>query len=211
MMATAYNPLTMRHYFKSRLPDPSSLGESRWFRMLGPAVHHPGLWHLSRRSVAGGLAAGLFCGLLPAPFQMISAALVALAFHWNLPLAVFVTLYTNPVTFVPLYLVGLAFGLALFKLFGWSTSILDPATGGHAGLLSLSGFPPPPDFQFSSPLDSFVSLGQWMLGLGWPLVVGVLALATSLAVIGYALVWFGWPILVRRNRRRRLERRQTKS
>ena len=205
-MARAYNLDTMRQYFKSRLPDANSLNESRWFRMLGPAVHHPGLWHLSRRSVAGGLAAGLFCGLLPAPFQMLSAGLAALVFHWNLPLAVFVTLYTNPVTFVPLYLVALALGLALFQLFGWTSqaAAVDHRT------LSVAGFPPPPDFSFTAPLDSLVALAQWMLGLGWPLVVGVLSLATLLAVAGYALVWFGWPVLVKRQRRRRQARRQTR-
>ena len=205
-MARAYNLDTMRQYFKSRLPDANSLNESRWFRMLGPAVHHPGLWHLSRRSVAGGLAAGLFCGLLPAPFQMLSAGLAALVFHWNLPLAVFVTLYTNPVTFVPLYLVALALGLALFQLFGWTSqaAAVDHRT------LSVAGFPPPPDFSFTAPLDSLLALAQWMLGLGWPLVVGVLSLATLLAVAGYALVWFGWPVLVKRQRRRRQARRQTR-
>lgn len=205
-MARAYNLDTMRQYFKSRLPDANSLNESRWFRMLGPAVHHPGLWHLSRRSVAGGLAAGLFCGLLPAPFQMLSAGLAALVFHWNLPLAVFVTLYTNPVTFVPLYLVALALGLVLFQLFGWTSqaAAVDHRT------LSVAGFPPPPDFSFTAPLDSLVALAQWMLGLGWPLVVGVLSLATLLAVAGYALVWFGWPVLVKRQRRRRQARRQTR-
>ena len=205
-MARAYNLDTMRQYFKSRLPDANSLNESRWFRMLGPAVHHPGLWHLSRRSVAGGLAAGLFCGLLPAPFQMLSAGLAALVFHWNLPLAVFVTLYTNPVTFVPLYLVALALGLALFQLFGWTSqaAAVDHRT------LSVAGFPPPPDFSFTAPLDSLLALAQWMLGLGWPLVVGVLSLATLLAVAGYALVWCGWPVLVKRQRRRRQARRQTR-
>ena len=194
----------MRQYFKSRLPDANSLNESRWFRMLGPAVHHPGLWHLSRRSVAGGVATGLFCGLLPAPFQMLSAALAALVFHWNLPLAVFVTLYTNPITFVPLYLVGLALGLVLFQLLGWTnqTAAVDHST------LSVAGFPPPPDFSFTAPVDSLVALAQWMLGLGWPLVVGVLSLATLLALAGYALVWFGWPVLVKRQRRRRQARRQ---
>ncbi len=209
-MARAYNLDTMRQYFKSRLPDPSSLNENRWFRMLGPAIHHPGLWHLSRRSVAGGLAAGLFCGLLPAPFQMLSAALAALVFHWNLPLAVFVTLYTNPITFVPLYLVSLALGLAMFRLLGWST----PPTGQPANVtlnsLSVAGFPPPPDFSFTAPVDSLVALGQWMLGLGWPLVLGVLSLGTLLAVAGYALVWFAWPILVKRQRRQRLTRRQSR-
>jgi uncharacterized protein (DUF2062 family) len=205
-MARAYNLGTMRQYFKSRLPDANSLNQSRWFRMLGPAVHHPGLWHLSRRSVAGGLAAGLFCGLLPAPFQMLSAALAALVFHWNLPLAVFVTLYTNPVTFVPLYLVSLALGLVLFQLFGWTSqaAAVDHST------LSVAGFPPPPDFSFTAPVDSLVALAQWMLGLGWPLVVGVLSLATLLALAGYALVWFGWPVLVKRQRRRRQARRQSR-
>ncbi|MEN9829637.1 MAG: hypothetical protein RLZZ409_375 [Pseudomonadota bacterium] len=210
-MPRAYNLGTMRQYFKSRLPDASSLNENRWFRMLGPAVHHPGLWHLSRRSVAGGLAAGLFCGLLPAPFQMLSAALAALVFHWNLPLAVFVTLYTNPITFVPLYLVSLALGLAIFRLFGWSI----PTTGAtaHADPMSLSvaGFPPPPDFSFTTPVESLVALGQWMLGLGWPLVVGVLSLGTLLAVSGYALVWMVWPVVVKRHRRKRLARRRSRS
>ncbi|MFZ9161180.1 MAG: DUF2062 domain-containing protein [Burkholderiaceae bacterium] len=210
MVTRAYNPTTMRQYFKSRLPDPDTLNQNRWFRMLGPAVHHPGVWRLSRRSVAGGLAAGLFCGLLPAPFQMLSAGLAALVFHWNLPLAVFVTLYTNPVTFVPLYLVSLALGLALFRLFGWSSQPPGSASAVDHGTLSVAGFPPPPDFSFTSPIDSLMALGQWMLGLGWPLVVGVLSLATLLAVAGYALVWFAWPLLVRRQRRQRLSRRQTR-
>ena len=210
-MARAYNLDTMRQYFKSRLPDASSLNENRWFRMLGPAIHHPGLWHLNRRSVAGGLAAGLFCGLLPAPFQMLSAALAALVFHWNLPLAVFVTLYTNPITFVPLYLVGLALGLALFRLFGWTTSVTDLTSGHGDGVLSLAGFPHPPDCSFASPIDSFMALGQWMLGLGWPLVLGVFALGVMLAVIGYALVWVTWPVLVKRSRRKRLASRQPRA
>ena len=201
----------MRQYFKSRLPDASSLHENRWFRMLGPAVHHPGLWHLSRRSVAGGLAAGLFCGLLPAPFQMLSAALAALVFHWNLPLAVFVTLYTNPITFVPLYLVSLALGLAIFERLGWSIPTTGATASGDSMSLSVAGFPPPPDFSFTTPVESLVALGQWMLGLGWPLVVGVLSLGPLLAVSGYALVWMVWPAVVKRHRRNRLARRRSRS
>ncbi len=187
----------MRKFIKARLPDQNSLGQARWFRWFGPALHHPGLWRLNRRSVAGGAFAGLFCGLLPAPFQMLSAALLALVFHWNLPLAVFVTFYTNPVTFVPLYLMSLWIGLWIFSVFGWPVGESTATT---------SSFPPPPDFALSAPVESLLALANWMLGLGWPLVVGVLALAMGLGLLGYLLVWSVWPMMVHRARRRRLQR-----
>jgi hypothetical protein len=73
-------------------------------------VHHPNLWHLHRRSVAGGVAVGLFCGLIPGPFQMITAMLFAVSLRVNLPLAVVVTTYSNPFTIVPLYFLAYELG-----------------------------------------------------------------------------------------------------
>jgi uncharacterized protein (DUF2062 family) len=128
---------------------------------------------------------------------MLSAALLALVFHWNLPLAVFVTFYTNPVTFVPLYLMSLWIGLWIFSVFGWPVGESTATT---------SSFPPPPDFALSAPVESLLALANWMLGLGWPLVVGVLALALGLGLLGYLLVWSVWPMMVHRARRRRLQR-----
>jgi uncharacterized protein (DUF2062 family) len=63
------------------------------------------LWHLHRRSVAGGFAVGMFAGLVPGsnPVQFAVAALMAIGFKVNLPIAVIVTLYSNPLTIVPLY------------------------------------------------------------------------------------------------------------
>ena len=81
---------------------------------FGGWLHHPNLWHLNRRSVPGAVAIGLFCGLIPGPLQMIGALLLAIPLRKNLPVALLLTLYTNPLTIVPLYV--LAYGYGQFLL-----------------------------------------------------------------------------------------------
>jgi uncharacterized protein (DUF2062 family) len=48
----------------------------------------------------------MFCGLIPGPLQMLGAAICAVVFRVNLPLAMLTTVYTNPFTIVPLYVVA---------------------------------------------------------------------------------------------------------
>ena len=48
------------------LPAPDTLAQNRWLRWLGPALHHPRLWHMSRRGIALGAAIGVFFGYYPA-------------------------------------------------------------------------------------------------------------------------------------------------
>lgn len=178
-----------RKLLKRILPDQAVLEQNRYIRLFGPWLLHPAVWTLHRRSVAGGVAAGLFCGLFPAPFQMLGAAIASLIFHWNLPVAVFTTLYTNPFTFIPLYLVALKIGISLLNA-------IVPAKHTAEGI-TLEAFPAPPDFSWSAPADSFIELGQWILGMGWPLAVGVVVLATLLAVSGYVITRLGWNLWVR--------------
>ena len=188
-----------KKYLKRILPDQATLERNKLLRCLGPWVLHPAVWTLHRRSVAGGVAAGLFCGLFPAPFQMLGAAIASFLFHWNLPVAVFTTLYTNPITFIPLYLLALKIGIVLLN------AILPAAHSN--GEIHAAAFPPPPDFNWTTPADSFIALGQCGLGMGWPLVIGVFTLATLLAIIGYIVTRIGWNIWVRievaQRRRRR--------
>ena len=187
-----------RKFLHRILPDQSKLEQSRVLRALGPWVLHPAVWTLHRRSVAGGVAAGLFCGLFPAPFQMFGAALFSFLFHWNLPVAVLMTFYTNPITFIPLYVLALQLGIGLLNLVLPSQESQGSAT---------ESFPPPPDFDFSQPIGSFTQLGEWALGMGWPLVVGVFTLAFSLGVTGYLVtrlgwnLWVRWEVIQRRKRR----------
>lgn len=162
----------MRKHLKRHLPDHQTIAENRWLRPFATTLLHPRLWHLNRHSAAGAVAAGLFCGLIPGPFQMLGAALCAVLFRVNLPLALLVTLYTNPLTIVPLYLVAYQLGAGL--------------TGTH------DGFAPPPEWAGGAWLSWLEALLAWMVHLGQPLAVGLLALASLLAVVGYLGVKAAW-------------------
>src|SRR5512138_1588145 len=80
----------------------SSPAVQRYF----PALADPDLWHLNRRSCARAVAVGLFCGLIPGPLQVPGAIVACLVIRAQFPLAVVTTLYTNPLTIVPLYVVA---------------------------------------------------------------------------------------------------------
>lgn len=178
----------MRKHLKRYLPDHQTVQENRWLRQLGPQITHPRLWHLNRHSVAGGLAAGLFCGLIPGPFQMFFAALAAILFRVNLPIAMVTTLYTNPFTLVPLYLLAYQIG-----------SIFVPQEG---------SFVAPPEFTLAGLPQWTHAMGVWVLGLGKPLGVGLVILATLLAVAGYFAMRLAWRIyLVRTWKNRRASRK----
>lgn len=70
---------------------------------MGEWLKDPNLWHMNRRSVASGIAIGLFCAFIPAPGQIPLAALLAFLLRGNLPLAVVVTWVSNPFTYLPLF------------------------------------------------------------------------------------------------------------
>jgi uncharacterized protein (DUF2062 family) len=178
-----------RKYFKRLMPSVEKVREVRALGVFGDALFHPALWHLNRRSAAGGVAAGLFCGLIPGPLQMIGAGIAAVLFRVNLPVALVTTLYTNPITIVPLYLVAYQLG-----------SLVLGAAGGPPPA-------PPPDWIWTQPMLSLELLGQWTIGLGPRLALGVLLLACLLAIGGYVAVRVLWSMYLRRawvvRRRRR--------
>lgn len=122
---------------------------------------------------------GLFCGLIPGPLQMLGAGIVSLFARVNLPLALLFTLYTNPLTIVPLY-------WAAYKM-------------GRFLLGNGSSFQPnlPPDWTLTEPIASLQALIHWMLSLGAPLALGLVVLASSLALLGYIGVRVGWSLYLR--------------
>jgi uncharacterized protein (DUF2062 family) len=163
----------MRKYLRKYLPDREVIRENRWLAPFQNTLLHPRLWHLNRHSAAGAVAAGLFCGLIPGPFQMLGAAICAVVFRVNLPLALFATLYTNPFTIVPLYFVAYALGRL--------------ALGGAGG-----EFIAPPDWGSEGMLAWFRALLDWMIGMGRPLALGLALLAGALAFLGYVSVRVVW-------------------
>ena len=174
----------MRRTLKKYLPDPETIRRNPWLRPFAGSLLHPRLWHLNRHSAAGAVAAGLFCGLIPGPLQMIGAAVCALIFRVNLPLALFTTLYTNPFTIVPLYVIAYQIGRAL------------TADRGN--------FVAPPEFSATAFVGWTEAMQAWMLNAAMPLGIGLIVLATGLAVAGYMATKAAWRIyLIRAGHRRR--------
>lgn len=174
----------MRHHIRKFLPDHEAIRANRWLRPFENTLLHPRLWDLNRHSAAGAVAAGMFCGLIPGPLQMLGAAICAVVFRVNLPLAMLTTVYTNPFTIVPLYVVAYAIGQWVL-----------PGKG--------QGFTPPPDWGGDGFTDWIGMLIDWMAGLGAPLAIGLLLLAGGLALAGYFLVKLAWRIYLVRAWRRR--------
>lgn len=134
--------------------------------------------------MAGGVALGLFCGLVPGPLQMLSAALLAVWLRVNLPVALFTTLYTNPFTIVPLYLFAYEIGM-------W-------VSGSSNG--TVHHIPAFPAVHWH---DWYASVWEWLLELGKPLLIGLPLLACGLALVGYAAVRLAWRAAVVLKWRRR--------
>ena len=180
-----------RKLFRRFLPSHDSIRENPYVARLGPWLQHHNLWHLHRRSVAGGVAVGMFAGLIPGsnPVQFLAAALLAVGFKVNLPIAVVVTLYSNPFTIVPLYF--LAFKLGTLVFWRGNGNLPDMALA-----LEGKGF-----------REWIPAAFEWIASVGKPLLVGLPLLALILAVLGYVLVDAAWKLQVRLEWRRRQLRR----
>jgi hypothetical protein len=181
-----------RKFFRKYLPDAATVRANKYVALFGSLLRHPNLWHLNRDSVAGAVAIGLFSGLVPGPLQMLTALVLAVPLRRNLPVALLTTLYTNPFTIVPLYVLAYGYGNLLL--------------GGSAGALPVEPFV----MNWSDWGGSLRALAAWMLELGKPLLVGLIALALTFAAAGYALVqvaWRAYVVLAWRARKRRREPR----
>lgn len=95
------------------LPDPHKIVESRAIRWMGPLFSDPNLFHINRTSISASFFIGLFCAFLPVPGQTVIAALLALTFRTNLPLAIALIWISNPLTIVPMFLFSYGVGILL--------------------------------------------------------------------------------------------------
>lgn len=169
-----------KHIFRRLFPDPERVREHKSLRFLGSLLHAPNLWHLNRRSVAGGFAAGLFMAFLPVPFQMVLAAIAAIALRVNLPIAVALVWLSNPLTMPPIFFFAYKVGTLVLG------SRVTRAPTFH---LSLQWF------------------GDEFLEIWKPLLVGSLLFSVGASVLGYVGIRLFWRAnVVHRWKRRRLRR-----
>ncbi len=172
----------MKQRLARLLPDAERIRQNRWLRWIGPALHRPQLWRITRRGVALGVALGVFFGLLVPIAQIPLSAAAAVALRANIPTAVASTLVTNPVTFAPIYYAAYHLGAMLI---GDDGSQLD----------------------FGNVQTAPAETG-WMAriaALGKPLLLGLLILACSMGALAYLLVSGLWRLKIAfawRHRRR---------
>jgi uncharacterized protein len=178
----------MKRYLRDKLPRPESITGNKYLQWLAPWLGHPRLWHMHRRGVATGVAIGLVTGLIPGPIQILLAVLIAIPLRANILAAAAATLYTNPLTFIPLYILAYSIGTVV--------------TGEKMRDIT------PPEFTFS--LTEFwrivPDMFNWFISLGPTLLIGLAIQCTVFAIIGYLgtmLIWRCTVSKMWKNRQRR--------
>lgn len=166
---------------KSRLHERlRELARVERYRVLRPFQHRfksQSLWALNRNTVSRGVAVGFFFAILTPVAQFLLALIAAMLLRAHPIVAVTSTLITNPFTLPFIYYYAYQIGSVLTgqNASGADVRISEEAAA-HA--LEVTGWIP--------------TLMSWFQSVGWPLIVGVLTLALTLAVAGYLLVQTLW-------------------
>ena len=108
--------MSLRNLLKRYIPKREHISKQGGIHLLSDYLHDPNIWHIHRRSSAGGAAIGMFCAFIPFPIQTISSAALAILLRMNLPIAVFFSLFSNPLTIPPLFLFSYQLGSKILGL-----------------------------------------------------------------------------------------------
>lgn len=196
-----------RNYLKRFFPTPENIKNHPALRAFEHMLHDPNLFHLNRHSVSVAFFWGLLIAIIPVPGQMPLAALAALMFRCNLPIAVALAWVSNPIT-TPFILV-LSYQLGAFIL---QTDPLDASS-----TLSLEYLTQSASYLWAELWDGhFISSWDWLmnsLGHIWkPLALGLLVFAILSGVLGYFAmqIWWRWHV-VRAWQKRKKKRLAQKS
>lgn len=100
-MKRKYLRLVRKAYRYLRHP---RIRERPWLVALTKPIFDRDLWNPCRHTVAGALSIGLFCAMLPIPFQMLFAALASMRARVNIPISMATCWVSNPFTQVAIWL-----------------------------------------------------------------------------------------------------------
>ena len=170
----------MRAHIRRWLPSPDELKSKRGLRWLKPLLERRWLWHLDRRRVAAGAAIGVFFGFLIPIGQIPLSAVGAFAFRANLPVAAVCTLVSNPLTYVPIYILAYKTGSALLG---------DEPSARHVRAIERA-------------VEKPEKLWKKLAAIGKPLAVGFVVFAVVGATVTWLAVNWIWILAVRLRRAR---------
>ena len=108
--------MAFRNLFKRYIQHKESIASNSIIRLFDEYLHDPNIWHIHRRSSAGGAAIGVFCAFIPIPIQTLSAAALAILFRMNLPIAILFSFLANPITVPFIFFYSYKLGSILFGL-----------------------------------------------------------------------------------------------
>jgi uncharacterized protein (DUF2062 family) len=169
---------------RRNLPTRESMEGNRLLRPVAHRVLAPELWRFTRRSVPRGVALGMVAGFLFPVAQIAIAAVFALPFRANVPVAALTTFITNPLTTPLLWFVAYRIGAWLMRTNVpiVSQPVQDAATGW---------------------LQWATGCLHWLWDQGPAFGVGLLVLTGLASVLGYALSALGWRLWIARKWRHR--------
>ena len=160
-----------RKFFKKISPDPRQLSKHKSLRWLDDLMHRHDIWSFKRSVIAKAVAIGIFCGMIPMPFQMLLAAFLAYRLSANLPISVALVWISNPLTMPAIYFFQ-------YKL----------------GSLIMGDHVHKPAFELS------IEWFYHQIGNIWqPFLLGAFICALVGALVGYVLVNRFWVWQVRKN------------
>lgn len=163
----------LSRWWHANAPTRDSLENNRFLAPVAHRVLEPSLWRFTRRSVPRGVALGLLVGilLLIPGIQIAGAALLALPFRANIPLAAAMTFLSNPAT-TPLIL-----WLSVY-IGNWMLGRTADASG------------------FMALVHEHASIRQWFAWLfseaAPAMLFGLSIISVGVAVIGYFLADWVW-------------------
>ena len=155
-------PLHWTERWRASVPTRDALAANPWLKPIAHRVLDPKLWRMHHEAVARGAAIGVFWAFAVPVAQILIAAAHSVWWRGNIPVAVGVTLITNPLT------IGFWLWLAY-----------------KAGGMVLSAPPPIRPAEGSGIMDYITSIGApAILGMGMFAVGGALT-----AYVGVKVVW----------------------
>lgn len=160
-----FSLIPMKKQFKKITPSQTSLEKHKVLKPIAHWLGNPKIWHFNRRAIALGVAIGFFFGSFPIAGQMLLAAVVAVMWQANMPIAVVATWISNPFTMPFLYTANYYLGAWLLKQ---PTVKMD-------------------DFHWSA--EALLALGGNILV---PLFFGSLVVAVTLFAVGFFVTRIAW-------------------
>ncbi|MFZ9036333.1 MAG: DUF2062 domain-containing protein [Francisellaceae bacterium] len=95
----------------SRLwPSREFIQSHKSLRFLANYLHNDYLWHITRSGMTKAALIGFFMCMMPMPFQMVPAAVLAVLFRANMLFAVALVWVSNPFTMLPMMYASYALG-----------------------------------------------------------------------------------------------------